>query len=117
MVSVIIGIALDGISGNDFGLRTGYYCLLALVVVILVQAGFELERMLSFSLVVIVASLVWMALLVGTSLVSGGVINVGALGGVVLGEMILNLLLAWAMMPVTKRLLLRRQNDFQIGRF
>lgn len=116
MVSVITGIALDATSGNDFGLRTGYYSLLALIVVILVQTGFELERLVSFSLVVVAASFVWLVLLVGTSLASGGAISIGAVGGVILVEITFNVLLAWAMMPLMRRLLLKHQNDFQIGR-
>lgn len=99
------GLLLDLASGSDFGLRMGFYTVLALVVVVMRQTGANLENLSLVWLITAVGTLVYnLAVLVGVWS-AGATVPLNLAGRRIGIEMVMNLILATLLRPVLIRLL------------
>ncbi len=68
VLAVSMGVLLDFMSGADFGLRTAFLCLLALLVIVLRRSGAEFERLGLVAALVLSATLLFNAAIITTLL-------------------------------------------------
>ena len=110
------GLALDLLSGADFGLRMVFMLTVALAILVIRQLGADVESM-SLGLAVVAAATVFYNLAVLAGLVALGAHLPGVnIAGIIGREIILNLLLALLVHPILVRWMQPRHQAMIIRR-
>jgi rod shape-determining protein MreD len=110
------GLALDLLSGTDFGLRLVFMLTVVLAILVIRQLGADVES-LSLGLAMVVAATIFYNLAILAGLAASGAHLPGwAIAGIITREIILNLILALLMRPLLSRWLQPRQHAMIIRR-
>ncbi len=111
MMAVAIGLLLDIGSGSDFGLRTAFYPLLALITASLRQYGSDLDNLSLLSSVVVAATVLFNLVILTNLALARASLPLRYIGIHVLVEAGLNLLLLLPLRSMSKRWLSGRGGE------
>lgn len=99
------GLLVDFASGSDFGLRMAYFSVLALAVLVIKQAGAELENIGLLSLVVLAATILYNAAVLANLIWQRAPMDWPLVFRLISVEVAINVALALALRPLLMRVL------------
>lgn len=105
MMGLLGGLLLDLASGNDFGLRMGFFVLTGLLIAVLKQAGTDFENTAMVLAATLAGTVLYDVAALSSLLVKGAVIPWGTVVGVMMVEVLVNGALALLLRRPLGRLL------------
>lgn len=98
------GFLLDYFSGSDFGLRTAFYTVIGLTVLVLVRAGADLDKASMVLASVTAGTIIYNFLIIAGLVLSRQQIDWSLVGKSIMIEIVLNDLIALMVRPLAMRL-------------